>query len=552
MTDFREELLELRKQFEKIDTSDPEAIRKWFADHPYLTTNDHAQVAGKSRWFVRSLRKKAGLTKKPPKTIPKPKQQKKITNIDTTNWDTKEWLERALKLYPQAQIAKAVNRDRKTIRARMKKWGIEPKSLKEITKPTNPCCNKEWVYNHYVEKELSQQQCADLAGTSLQNFANWLVRFEIQVRHRGQLPATPFWVRKLVYDLEQQPVVRTVFLRSNHIHIRTMNYFWESYYPDREGKRLPLSYNITKEDARLEKVPPTTYQYESELDGTNKYPGHLQIDMKQWKQASLMERRIALHQFSTKMFEAKYVQLTHPEHVIQHELEFMRKIDAARFIKDAGFTAFPRLENTRHAPGKKIMQHFFDLSYLWEQVFNSPRCTTHVLNELAKRSTVAFNTHHMIRTLVGEVPNLSHKVIPRMPNPMVYAVIMRRLGIRGPVLDLHPGYGSRATACAILGIPYLYQPNEIFQGALDRGFAEFVGLDCQPYGGGKVPMLLCDNDLNMPNMKDVIELSKSASNMLVFIPSEKREQVQNKLKPKSVIPIKARFHKKKMDYFFLY
>ena len=552
MINYREELLELRKKFGQVDTDDPEAIRKWFADHEYLTTNDHALVTGKSRWYVRQLRKRAGLTQAPPKKMPKPHAPRKIVNIDTTNWDTKEWFEKAIQLYTIKQIARAIQRDKKAVKRRVKKWNLKLRPLKERTRPQNPCCTKEWVYNHYVEKGLSQRQCAKLANISPQNFANWLIRFEIQVRHRGQLPAVPIWVRKLVCELEKQDVVRAVYLRPEHVHIRTMHYFWESYYPNRTGKRLAFSYNITRADARLERIPTVAYQYESELDGTNRYPGHIQINQTEWKHASFLERRMALHQFGWRIFENKYVQLTHPTEAIENDLEFVRQIKEAKLIKQGGFTAFPLMGRTDYAPGKKIIEHFFDMSYLWQEALGSPRYITHVLNSMAEKTHTTINTHNMIRSLLGGVENLRHKKIPRIQNPAVYVALLRRLGVRGPVLDLHPGYGSRAIACAILGIPYLYPPNALFEDAVNRGFAEFLGLDCRPYEGGSIPMLLCDNDLDMPNLKEATDFAKSATNMLIFVTNDKRFRFEAKMKPKSIIPIKARYYKKKMDYFFLY
>jgi len=552
MTSVKEELLELRKEFEKFDKKDPAAIRKWFADHPYLNVNDHAMIAGKSCWYIRQLRKRGGIGGTCPGKIPGPTIRRRIVNIEVPeDWDNKEWLQQALLRYNQKQIAKAVGRHFTAINARIKKWNLITRPVQEIVKPQHPCFSRAWLYDHYITKRLSTKQCAILAGTCHQTITNWLGRLNIPLKQRGGVTDTPIWVRKMIFELERQPVVRTVRIRQNHVHIRLMHYFWESYYPNRTGRRLPLSYNITEDDARLRKVPEVSYQYESNLDGTNPHPGHIQINRRQWQQASFLERRMAMHTFGQRVFNNKYIQLTHPTKVLEYELEFMRNIDETRFIQGAGFTAFPLLAGIRHAPGKQIIEHFFDLRCLWDNILSSPRYITHVLNALASQN-LPFDTHNMVRVLLTGPPTLGHKRVPRIPNPMVYAVMLRRLGVRGTVLDLQPGFGPRAIACAILGLRYVYRPNKLFQDAVNNGFADFIGLQCQEYDGSKVDMLLCDDDMALPDLSDVTAMAKSANNMLLFVPRKLRYKLQGNLPPKSIIPIRSRYYVREMDYFFVY
>ncbi len=100
-----EYIQELKSAFESVDIKNAESLKSWFKDHPYLTTNDHAQIVGKSASYIRSLKRKAGIKGKRPTHIPI------HTNINTTcvtppeNWDTEKWLSKAAKLYSARQIS---------------------------------------------------------------------------------------------------------------------------------------------------------------------------------------------------------------------------------------------------------------------------------------------------------------------------------------------------------------------------------------------------------------------------------------------------------------
>ena len=124
MSEYLEELLELRAEFNTIDLQDPKAVRAWLDAHEYLSRNDIAQVAGKSKYWVAKLQIFAGIKKPTPKHKP-PKSKKKIVNLEVPeDWNNREWLEKTLQLYGVDTIARAVNRHRSTIWAKIKKWGI--------------------------------------------------------------------------------------------------------------------------------------------------------------------------------------------------------------------------------------------------------------------------------------------------------------------------------------------------------------------------------------------------------------------------------------------
>ena len=553
MNSHREELLELRQEFNKFDKKDPDAIRKWFADNPYYSTADHAQIAGMSRGYIRKLRKLANLTKKAPPNLPFYKPTGVIVSIEIPeDWDNKEWLEKAVKLYTVRRLAAAIGVSNHLIHNRLVRYGIP---YDTTIRSKNPHFSYAWVYEHYVEQGLNQTQCAKLAGISKENFATWLVKLEIPVRWAGQKGAinTILWFDKLAYQLSQLPITRTIVQRPDHIHVRFMHYIWESYFPNKTGPRRRMSYHITREHARLEKIPSVIYQYESEADGTNYYPQHIQINMAEWQQASFMERRVAIHIFGKKVFDNKYMQLEHPIPVISRDLEILKTTNYNLFATKIGFTAYNKISGLRFTPGKKIIEHFFDMSCLWERTLSSPRYITYVLNYLAETPLI-FNTHNMVSIVLSRITAIArHKqYIPRIPTPLVYAAILSKLGITGPVLDLYPNYGERAIACALLGIPYISRPNIIFDKAVERGFAEFIGLQHQIYDGSKAALLFCDGGLTMPELDDIAELSKSAANMLLYVPARKRLLIQSKLPPKSVIPIKSSYFSKIHDYLFLY
>lgn len=533
---------ELQQAFTRLNIDDDEAVRKWFTDHTYLTNSDHAQIAGKSKWWISRLRHRVGLSASPPKTKTKPRNRRISTVvIDVpSNWDTKEWLEKAISLYSLKQIAKAVNRSRTVLRKRLKRWNIINKPYKESVKSNNRCCTKAWVYDHYVTKGLSQSRCANLAGVSHATFTNWLNRFGIPVRRLGQPCSSmpQFWARKLIFGLEQLDIIRKVYYRSDHIHVRFKHRVWESYYLNRTGKRRFYSYNVTSDDCRLLCIPEIARQYEEDFD-SYEYAAHICINRNEFDNASFLEQRMAIHRFCYQIVSRGWIWPKYPIEILETELTRIQDMRYEKYICTGGFTAFPKC-GIRPAPGRRIIEHFFDIDEIWPVIRSAKRTTT-ILNRLAGKA-VPFDTHNFLRAaIVGRI---------RIVDPVFYVALFKRLGITGTVLDLTPNHGSRAIACAVAGIEYRALRDDRLLRAINNGFADFVNLKYEMYDGGKVDLVICDNDLSVTTL-DVMQYASVAKNILIFVPAKDKATVLGRGQPRTIIPVKARYYQG-FDHLFLY
>lgn len=539
---YEEELLEWRAKFNaEVDINDRKSVRKWFKKYPHLTSPEHAQIIGKNKDWVCRLREWAGLKEPTPKHKP-PIQMKKAFSLQVPeNWDTAEWLTEAYKHYGSLVIARAVKRSKFAIRTRLKKLGLKPPK-----RPSHPLCNKNWVYDHYVVKGLTQKQCAALAGIPRQSFVRWLVKLQIPIR--GHKRGVGLWIKQFIYELEQLDIVRHAYYRPDHIHVRFRDYRWVSYYFKKMPYQRKYSHNITKEDCRLSRIPAVVPQYESAL-GTSQYPAHITIRRDQWKKANMIERHIALHKFCDIITKRGWIWPCYPPQVLQKDLELARSIKESDYVTKKGFSIYGA-HSIIPATCRKILYHYFNPSEFWETLI-SPRKVMLLLTNLASRGAadqpIHINTHNLLRTAAKHQPL-------KIPDPMAYVCIFRRLQISGTILDLTPGHGSRAVAAALCGIRYMTAPNEKMQHALQAGIVDFLGLDYSEYDGSVVDLTICDNDFTKTTAWDQLKLDNTR-NLLIFVKSEDKDEMLNKLRPKKIIPIRTEFHHRycnRNNYLFLY
>jgi hypothetical protein len=338
-----------------------------------------------------------------------------------------------------------------------------------------------------------------------------------------------------------------------------MNYFWETYYiHGHENKRRPqFSYIINKQDAIINDVPKVLPEYEYDMlsqsldeNGLIKQP-HISINRSKFNQSSLLEQRLAVHEFCRQVTQRGWIWPEYPMCVLRDELSKTRKFKETKYMRDGTFSIFA---NNGHqpAPGRKIIEHFFDLSE-YSHIFNSPRMVMKMLNELAARRDLKFDIHNMLRifshggaSITGKYPTF------RIFDPIVYSVIFKRMGIKGPILDIAPGLGNKSIAAAINGIKYFTIPTNNFSKAIEKGFAEFCELDYQPWNSDKVELLLYDNNFERPDMSVVNGFTKYAKRMMVFVPHVLKTKYLAKYKPSSIIKIKTKWFQKNHDYLFIW
>jgi len=548
----RHDLEELKIEFSKVDVNDLNSLHSWFTNHQYLTTHDHAQIANKSAHYIRRLKKKVGIVGRPVKKRPRPLTLPKSVNITIPeNWKDKEWLSHVVKIYSINQIAKALNKNRQTVKKYLQRFGINwVKDLREACRPRNKCCTHAWCYHHYIELGLPHEQCADLAGIARQTFSGWLNRFEIPIRDPKHIAngkkIIQSWERKLTHKLQQQPVVRKVFVRDGHIHVRFRNFFWETYYQKLKNKpRRPSTYfMVTSKNWRLERVPIVYHKYGIDIEGNPHFPAHIAISRTDLNSASFLEKRIALHEYARQIISRGWIWPSFPHDVLEDDFNKVKSFKMEKYLENGGFTIFPR--GVLIPPGRKVMMHYFDTSVYWD-ILRSPRKTVKLLNILMN-STVEFTFFNLILTTatnkVRKEPNIT------LPDPVVYHAIFKKLNLKGTLLDVNVGFGNRAIACAAAGLSYT-TPDTTFNGAIERGFLEFSGLNYIPYSGQKVDIVLYDEGFRPPIMDKVIPYLNKTTKLLVFAPPSHKKEVL-KYKPTTAIRIRTRFFNKTPGYLFVW
>ena len=534
-----DEIGQLRAEWALVNQEDPAALKKWFLKYPYINSPIQAMIMQTGLDLARRIKQKAGLRGKMPKNLPPPHKRRisTLTPADIPeNWDSKEWLAKAYVKYTARELMEAIGISRRTLYKKYIKYGIKMAHRKTY----NPYCNKQWIHEHYVKKQLTQVECAELAGISFRTFARWLIKFDIPARDNIEAftkdPAK-IWVRKLRQDLRKQPTIKKVYRQHNTVHVRFRNYFWESYGPDIQID-IPVFYKISKDDARVEKVPTVIKQFESGI-GENEYPAHIIIPKKEWENAKFIERRLALHEFARQIVIRGWIWPFYPQYVIDRELEKLKNSNISEHLTDG---IYYTLQYKKHIPGLRILEHFFGLSELYN-VLSRPRHAVRYLNILSNRNAT-FDTHNLFRIVMGHT---KYKSI----NSTFYWLLFKNMGIKGRIMDLTPNYGSRALATAMHGGTYVTEPNPLMNHAIDLGFSDFVGLNYEvDDGSGTFDLVILDDDMCADNIERIFEYAGRAKCLMAFVGSWRRAEFQNKYKPRHVIRVIRRIGS--IDYLFVW
>ena len=558
-SEYIKDILLLRSEFNLIDKNDHTELKNWLAKHEYLSTNDLAQIANKSAAYIRRLKRKIGIvSNKSIRTAPIGTHIKKINSIvPPSNWDTKDWLTKAIRIYSINSIAQACGVSRRTIIRRLEKYEI-PKFNRPLS--TNKCCTWDWCNRYYTEMGWSQKKCADKAGICQQTFANWLNHFKIPVRNSNESIRSnlkvKLWVRKLKSQLDNLPIVRRTYLRKDHIHVRFTNYFWESYYFDTAQDKLPpYSYHINRHDAVINQIPKVYPEYEHQIDQNiitdNKIINqpHIIINRSDLDKSSFIESRLVLHEYCRQITQREWLQPTHPNIILNNEIKEISDDRDNRCTLNNMLSVY---SNNKPTLGRKIMESFFDLSE-YAQIFKSPKYTVRLLNILLKRKDLKFNFHNLLRLYTAGVVKLpSNYTTYKMFDPSVYLILYKKLNITNSVLDLNPGYGSKAIAASIDNLKYYTIGDTQFDMAVENGLADFLNLDHHKWDKDNVDLILLDNNFSLPNISSIKKYIKYGKRLVMYIPLSKKDIFKKQLSPKSIVPIHTKWYQSEPDCLFIW
>jgi len=541
----------LKAEYAKVDKHDPKQLRDWFEKYSHLTSNDHAQIAGCSARWIRKLKGRAGIKGRGGKKLPKPKKLNPIPVIEVPeDWRTnKEWLDENVNKYGLTAVGKVVGRSRWIIKKLVDRAGATSKTAKEATRSQNPCYNKNWCIKHYVTKRMSAYQCAQLAGVKHQTFVEWLNSFSIPVRPNmttAQNDIAPIWVRDLAAKLDALQTTRRVVANSDHIKVHYLNNWYEIYrIQDEPAKRERHTYYLNPENSTIENIPKVYFEYESGIDGEVQYPAHIIIKRSDLDKATLLEKRLAIHEFARILIARRWISLHYPDYVVKDNWERLKKYNPKSCYWNGYYTAFPKINN--EWPGRRLMEHFFDPIEGWK-AFTVPKRALNVLGEMLE-SQHDISTHNFLRYASFILKKKYN--IPRLYSPSSYATIFKELNVNGRILDVESHFGNRAIAAALCGLDYTTPANDRFTAAVDLGLADLTGLKYTPYEDERVDWIIYDENFNSPDMSKIEPLLDRAKHMMVFCPDKDKELVM-KYKPKSSIRIKTKIFNKTPDYIFIW
>lgn len=530
-----EQLKKLQRLFKRVNITDSNSVRKWFDTYNYLTVADHALVMERCTARVRALKAFCGLKGRAPTTTKQTKQIPVYISNIPENWRTKEWLEPNIQKYGISAIARSVNLSTVRLKRIIAKLGVKGRGRKS----RNPYCTKAWCHRHYVELQYSESKCAKLAGITRPRFADWLVKFKIPIRPANvkqdcNIQLT-FFFKILVSKLNNDPNIKHVRIHKNHLCIRHNDGLYSRY----------IFKKMDQKDWRYEKVPLIIKQYENGISQAD--TAHLAINRKQLAQCSRLERDVVLHKLNHIINTRGWIWPEYPAEELSKDLKALKNEKEANYIKNGHFT----LLHTS-CPGRKIMQHFFDMSHVYNQILKKPRRAYNIIYRLYRSPNNPLDFNNIIRMATRS--NFKNSRF-KMPNPTFYSIILKRLRIKGRVLDLNVGTGGRAIACAMAGLHYMHLDDGCFNRAIDLGLGDFLGLSHSVFEGS-ADLVIADIDLTGDKCEEMIQkafiYADRTKRILAYVPRELQVELYKKYKPAQMIKCVTQPVNREPNYFFIW
>lgn len=266
----------------------------------------------------------------------------------------------------------------------------------------------------------------------------------------------------------------------------------------------------------------------------------LTIPRKAYDAATTIEQAIAIQDYLIRLLDCGY-NCSYPKNVLEREWQSVLSTDPLQCF-DKGIV---RLHQHRGFPvlGRPIVEHFFDLGR-----YTSGKLS---LNDAFKEPKLLYRA---IRTVTGmKVPITSAAVSrhlglgPRVYGPLCYVALLRKLDVKGPVIDYDPHLGIKAMACAALGIPYIPVGSDL-DFACSRGFDGFIGLK---YSEDPPQFGMIDGGFKTASLKKVMAIS-GPKYLMVFVPAEQRDEFLRWRAPAAQIMAAGSAIENRRDYFFVY
>ena len=335
----------------------------------------------------------------------------------------------------------------------------------------------------------------------------------------------PLWVKLLASQLEQTDIIKTAYIEPTAVHAVYKTGVREFYYfkiTKRWKRRRKNAFHIGPKAATIRRELPIFKEFHNDpLDDSPTY--HWCINRNQFNEATLVEQRIALHRLLREILNTKPEPDWYPEEILEQDWEYLQTAKYDKYLVNGAITCFPKGygATSKHF---RILEHFFNPG-----ANQRGRVLLAALRSISKRKNVRINSSN-IRKVARWFTRR------RVINPLVYCALFKALKIAGPVGDLHPGYGSKALACAMMGLPYYTVRDEGFQRALNLGFGSLTRADFGWLEGQQLELLISDSNFDNFHIPTG-DILNQAHRMLCYAPRNQKQELIEKFSPTSVLQL---------------
>ncbi|MCK9557042.1 MAG: hypothetical protein M0R50_03245 [Candidatus Cloacimonetes bacterium] len=330
-------------------------------------------------------------------------------------------------------------------------------------------------------------------------------------------------MKLLASQLEQTDIIEAAYIRSTTVQAVYKTGINEVYYykvKNRKKKRGDNCFVVSPRSAAIRQELQTFKEYHDDpLDDSPTY--HWCINRNQFNEATLMEKRIAMHHLLREVLNTKPEPDSYPIQILAHDWISLQDTKFDKYLLNGAITCFPR---GRVSPHFRILEHFFNPG-----ANHRGKTLWAALRLVCNKKRIRINSTN-IRKIARWLTRR------RIISPLVYCALFDALKITGPVGDLHPGYGSKALACAMMGLPYYTIKDDRFKRALDLGFSSFTRTEFGDLEDQKIELLISDNNFKKFEMPSA-DMLNNTTRMLCYAPRDERQSLIEQSKPTSVLQI---------------
>lgn len=255
---------------------------------------------------------------------------------------------------------------------------------------------------------------------------------------------------------------------------------------------------------------------------------HVAINRDDFEAGSFIDKRIVMHRFLRHVVEYTKSTTVYPMRMLYDDWDKTKNAETDRYVEGDVINFYPR--GAAQAFWRHVSEYFFNSNnkvrnYLWWGI-----------SRLCEKKTTAITTEDAVKTA-----NWVRR--KKTFNPVAYAALLKQMGAKS-VIDLHPGFGHKALACAILDIEYFAPNRGNFAVALDNNICGVTSLKYSELNGQSADLLISDSNFNRFDISKTAEHSARVNRMVAYAPRSKRFELQSEHNPSSVVkvmttPVKA-------------